>query len=678
MTQKSYSELVSETYCDNAIRSVVMVDDDFISYSDLVAQLDNRNDLTAAKVNASKKAASLMQFFQSKNMLCDIDNGGTDGLLDVNRLRKSDLIIIDYHLENNSPEKTLGILSKLRSSKQMNMVVVYTNEDLDKVFMNILAKFHGGTNINQVIIEQESEELETFWQESIVPQLEARTGVHPSKDEIINYIKTGCINSVKGKLFRINEFRAGELRNYADIIAQMIFEYSITNIISLQQIDEEHKRLPIECGNNDTKWIKSNNIFITLFNKSNADDDSQDLWGELNSSLCDWEPSYYNIIRSEIQNEIYADSLAFSINLDNDNYGQAALLNEILKNSDQQLLVKNINTIYQNIADEFLFRLSQNEDLRNFIFSTINYYSSELEAVIATKAAEAAAAEATAAEAAAAEAAAAEAAAAEAAAAAAAAEATAAEAAAAEAAAAEAAAAEAAAAEATAAEAAAAEATAAEAAAAEAAQAAAIRERINYCAKKLNVGSDPKHHLNMYHALNMNLSSRNYEEKYISTGTVLFNQNNSNWFLCVSAACDMVPSQGNDAYHKRLNPHRLIRVINLFQVKETDAVIEAENSKYVYTYDNKKRRFFSVLSPESGLPKIDYFIILKHTTQSGERIAKAILLKSSLDGESIEHEEIELKLKSQLRTGYAERFQLIANNHSGRIGVDYVSAENIK
>ncbi|MEN3785877.1 response regulator receiver domain [Aeromonas veronii] len=609
MTQKSYSELVSETYCDNAIRSVVMVDDDFISYSDLVAQLDNRNDLTAAKVNASKKAASLMQFFQSKNMLCDIDNGGTDGLLDVNRLRKSDLIIIDYHLENNSPEKTLGILSKLRSSKQMNMVVVYTNEDLDKVFMNILAKFHGGTNINQVIIEQESEELETFWQESIVPQLEARTGVHPSKDEIINYIKTGCINSVKGKLFSINEFRAVELRNYADIIAKMIFEYSITNIISLQQIDEEHKRLPIECGNNDTKWIKSNNIFITLFNKSDADDDSQDLWGGLNSSLCDWEPSYYNIIRSEIQNEIYADSLAFSINLDNDNYGQAALLNEILKNSDQQLLVKNINTIYQNIADEFLFRLSQNEDLRNFIFSTINYYSSELEAVIATKAAEAAAAE---------------------------------------------------------------------AAAAEAAQAAAIRERINYCAKKLNVGSDPKHHLNMYHALNMNLSSRNYEEKYISTGTVLFNQNNSNWFLCVSAACDMVPSQGNDAYHKRLNPHRLIRVINLFQVKETDAVIEAENSKYVYTYDNKKRRFFSVLSPESGLPKIDYFIILKHTTQSGERIAKAILLKSSLDGESIEHEEIELKLKSQLRTGYAERFQLIANNHSGRIGVDYVSAENIK
>ncbi|WP_439834684.1 response regulator receiver domain [Aeromonas caviae] len=595
MSHKSYQNLVTETYCDNAIRSVMMVDDDFISYPNLIALLNSKDEVSINKINASKQAASLVNFFQSKNMLCDIDNGEAPDFLEVNRLRKSDLIIIDYHLENNSPEKTLSILSKLRESKQMNMVVVYTNEKLDNVFMSILAKFHGIKNINDLIIDEDCEELSTYWQDILISDIKARTNIYPSIEETIDYITTRNIKTTKGKLFSRADFNQNiELRNRADLIAKIILEYSVAAILPSSVLDNEHTSFTIEHGRNGSMWIKSNNVFITLFNKSTANDDSQDIWNQLNSSLHSWEPSYYNIIRSEIQNEIYSDSLAFSINLDNDNYGQAALLNEILKNNDPLYLKNNINAIYQNIAEEFLLKLSSNTDLQNFIFTTINHYHSELESAMKEGAA---------------------------------------------------------------------------------VEAVATRQRIDYCATKLNIASDPKHHLNMYHALNMNLSSRNYEEQYISTGTVLFDSENSDWFLCVSAACDMVPSQGNDAYHKRLNPHRLIRVMRLFQVNDNDAVTEAENSKYIYTYDHNTRRCFSVLTPESGLPKIDYFIILNHATYSGERFANAVFLKSSADGTSIEHEGIKLKLKSQLRTGYAERFQLIANNHSGRIGVDYVSAE---
>ena len=624
MSHKSYQELVTETYCDNAIRSVMMVDDDFISYPNLIALLNSKDEVNINKINASKQAASLVNFFQSKNMLCDIDNGEAPDFLEVNRLRKSDLIIIDYHLENNSPEKTLSILSKLRESKQMNMVVVYTNENLNNVFMSILAKFHGIKNINDLIMAEDCEELSDYWQDILIRDIEARADIYPSIDETINYITTRNINTTRGKLFSRADFRRSqELSVRAEVIAKIILEYSVTAILHSSAVDNEHTSFTIEQGRDGAMWIKSNNVFITLFNKSTANDDSQDIWDQLNSSLHSWEPSYYNIIRSEIQNEIYSDSLAFSINLDNDNYGQAALLNEILKNNDPLYLKNNINAIYQNIAEEFLLKLSSNTDLQDFIFTTINHYHSELESAMEDAAAvEAAAVEAAAVEAAAVEAAAVEAAAVEA-----------------------------------------------------AATATATRRRIDYCATKLNIASDPKRHLNMYHALNMNLSSRNYEEQYISTGTVLFDSENSAWFLCVSAACDMVPSQGNDAYHKRLNPHRLIRVMSLFKVNDNDAVTEAENSKYIYTYDNNIRRCFSVLTPKSGLPKIDYFIILNHATYSGERFANAVLLKSSADGTSIDHEGIKLKLKSQLRTGYAERFQLIANNHSGRIGVDYVSAE---
>lgn len=40
-------------------------------------------------------------------------------------------------------------------------------------------------------------------------------------------------------------------------------------------------------------------------------------------------------------------------------------------------------------------------------------------------------------------------------------------------------------------------------------------------------------------------------------------------------------------------------------------------------------------------------------------------------------EEIELKVKSQLRTGYAERFQSVAAQYTARIGVDYFNEKTL-
>ena len=44
-------------------------------------------------------------------------------------------------------------------------------------------------------------------------------------------------------------------------------------------------------------------------------------------------------------------------------------------------------------------------------------------------------------------------------------------------------------------------------------------------------------------------------------------------------------------------------------------------------------------------------------------------------GEEVIPTLISLKLKSQLRTGYAERYQLMASQYGSRIGVDYFGIE---
>ena len=100
-----YNSLVTQTFCDNAIRSVMMIDDQFVTYPDLVQSLTNGEKVDEQRLATSQRAANLEKFFQEKHILCDIDN--TSSILDIERIRKSDLLIIDYHLEDEDPRKTL-------------------------------------------------------------------------------------------------------------------------------------------------------------------------------------------------------------------------------------------------------------------------------------------------------------------------------------------------------------------------------------------------------------------------------------------------------------------------------------------------------------------------------------------------------------------------------------------
>jgi hypothetical protein len=60
------------------------------------------------------------------------------------------------------------------------------------------------------------------------------------------------------------------------------------------------------------KWIQSGNIFISVFHKDKDDheNDGERIWQTLNESLIEWNPSYYQIIKSEIQNTIEAEALS--------------------------------------------------------------------------------------------------------------------------------------------------------------------------------------------------------------------------------------------------------------------------------------------------------------------------------------------------------------------------------
>lgn len=576
----TYEQLVGQTFRDNAIRSVMMIDDQFIPYPNLIDLISNKEEVNEQLLTTSKRAANLESFFQKQKILCDIDNSSSN--IDIDRIRKSDLLIIDYHLEHENPKKTLEILCGLKNSKHFNLAVVYTSNNLDQVWLEIATSFIETKNVNLQI--EEIDDLDEFWSETILPSIEAGSEYSLTNQDLIAYLRTG---KLKGSIKQI--LSKSEFKDNKDQIVKIIHDYYIdkNQIIKLKTNNE----LQILGDINGNKWIKSGNIFVCLYQKSidNIEEDPKNIWETLQSSLVDWKPSYYQLIQSEIQNHIESDSMAFNSVHDNDKHGQAAWLQEILKSNSSAEYTQLIRSINSDISEELSLKFNKNEELGSFLESTFQYYKDDFMARPNT-------------------------------------------------------------------------------------------DPIKFCADILGLPFDRnKTSKDMYHALNMHLSSKNYQNEYISTGTIFktvispYNTTDTpdTWYLCVSAACDMIPNQANDPYNERLTPHRFIRVLKLFPTNQDLAIKNATHSKYIYVYDNNERKYFSILNDSSNLPSIDYMAIKDHVTQFSRSYVPLTRLRNH-DGH-IEMEDILVKLKSQLRVGYAERYQSIASQHSARIGVDYIN-----
>lgn len=66
MTVANYNSLVQKTFCENSIRSVVMIDDDFLTYSESIRALNNEVDLDYTKLTHLNEPLLLRAFFNLK------------------------------------------------------------------------------------------------------------------------------------------------------------------------------------------------------------------------------------------------------------------------------------------------------------------------------------------------------------------------------------------------------------------------------------------------------------------------------------------------------------------------------------------------------------------------------------------------------------------------------------
>lgn len=590
-----YNSLVTQTFCDNAIRSVMMIDDEFLSYPALLKRLKTNQNQLDKLIENSSRASELEKFFQSKNILCDIDNSAEHAHWD--KIRKSDLVIIDYHLQDNSPKKTLEILNDLQTSQHMNLAIVYTNESLEDVWKQISSTLVKKHKTSDIIDELDIDDLETF-----LESIDQDDTYILSNEEISHYLNTRVVpqrildiidgdsdltlisSEIKTKYDSPNEdFKI------LDNLATLVCNYQLERISLPFNIIVTSESNNFKANKDGTKWIKINNVFICLVNKvdssTRTDTPPRKIWDTLTESLIEWQPTYYQLMQSEIQNFIESNAFAFSTMHDNEILSQAGWLNEILKCNELSQQNK-IISVFKNLSEDLLFKFRKSPTLNEYINNIIFYYKEKYNKYNGST----------------------------------------------------------------------------------------QNKSLEFCAKEMNLTPILDTYLHMYHALNMHASSKNYEEQFISTGTIFLDQTCNKWYLCVSAACDMVPSQGNDPHHIRLTPHRIIKVLELFQISNPrDALKKATTSNYIYILHQKKPLYLSIIHGQRSLPSIDYILLKDHKNiiTNKPNIINGYLINKEDTSENPELKTIEIKIKSQLRSGYAERFQSLAAQYSGRIGVDY-------
>lgn len=575
MSSIAYNDLITKTFRDDAIRSVMMIDDDFVPYDELCQQDFCFSHLSLSKQKGTEKAASIHRFFQTKKIMCDVDKG--DDHVNVEKIRKSDLVILDYHLEPDDPTKSMHLLANLSVTEHMNLVVIYTREDLEKVWLTAAACLAG------------SVETETFFpgpngfMEFWDAKTDSSSEIPLEWSERITLADLECYLSSGQVTAPTSAWFGSELKQHGKSVLKIMCERRLSELNIIGATKSISK---FSGENGQEKWIQLGNVFVVLHRKTVTDNPNEpaEIWSAIQDALIAWRPSYYQMIISEMQNRLENEAISFAKNLTHDIEGQAAWLHEILGKVDSSTRQSTVNQLFERLTDELRIKLYENPTLRDMQMATFDALKNT-----ATHAG---------------------------------------------------------------------------------------TPLLSFSAAHLKLPETRTLKLELGHALNYALCTRDFDGTHVTSGTVLCDsEDTTKWYLCVAPACETVPLQTTGLLAKRLSPHRMMKVLVLENSNLAEALACATESNHIFVKDTKSsRKALSVLNPVTKQPIVDYALVMNHDSSSKEICDSGIVVSFLELNEESEFTTKERKLIpiSQLRDIYTARYQAIASHHTGRIGVDFV------
>jgi len=306
---RTFSDLVKEAFIDT-IRSVLIIDDQYPTWEQIFSEggYDSSNKKWANKASILKV---IQQFRKvSPALTVDIHDGKHNEEIG-SYLHQSDLLVLDYQLEESEPHgvRATAIIADLLKNNHFNLVVVHTAiGDLIDPFNMMLMTLLTPIGISDDKVAAGLKLVEDF-----------EDSANNDLNDVLNDLKTALNETAYIALrYNLNDGVKpyGFLMNAPEIEAfRVIADKAKWDVNArLKVLDwgmsvhdqrvAAHKALPRDLrwsapGDGKQPWIRTNGGFIAFADKRNTE-----LLDILQSAIEDWRPSPSRLMSSRIRAEI--------------------------------------------------------------------------------------------------------------------------------------------------------------------------------------------------------------------------------------------------------------------------------------------------------------------------------------------------------------------------------------
>jgi hypothetical protein len=294
--------LILDTYV-SPLRSALMIDDKFPTFEDMLEYQKLRDaDNNALPPSYDYDSLSvLLTECRGRHLLCDVIRRVDDlAKVPLEHLGKSDLVVLDYHLENSNPEKAIAILQQLAGSPHANLVVVYTLEKpLDRVRRTVACRFRGATQMQpRTTLSVEQEEFLQMWQPNL------------SSSDIDAYLR-GDRSSLLGPASNLAKDLIAQnipRKAFQFLIPEVIEEYLRKNYLPPNAIPSATPN-PIQLNGpgNKHEWLSFGNVFVVFVAKNHG----LSIFAELEAALVEWQPLPMKMMLAYIRNQFEKGGFQF-------------------------------------------------------------------------------------------------------------------------------------------------------------------------------------------------------------------------------------------------------------------------------------------------------------------------------------------------------------------------------
>lgn len=265
-------------------------------------------DAAEADFRDAERAKRLYSFLHGRGLICDIQNWRVPADADmelVDKVRKSDLVVLDYQLGAGGPATALSILRHLAVSAHFNLVVLYTGDPLRTVALAAAVAMRGLDIASANKIPSDEALAQAA---DILDREEFREVDSPGLREYLTTGDTPWLTDLRLAL-QADGLPLNNLKQLADHIPRRWIAGLFDNFVPAADLV-----LPLRCKLDDpeTIWIHCGSCFVAVVNKQKpgaAEDEGSFVWRRLGEALRSWRPNLYRLILSDIQNALEQEAV---------------------------------------------------------------------------------------------------------------------------------------------------------------------------------------------------------------------------------------------------------------------------------------------------------------------------------------------------------------------------------